>query len=378
VNTKQRSLWDYTTASGLFIVVYHVALLIGVPIYLYYNTPGTGLLVASALLLFLTEIGIGGAYHRFYSHRAYSLSKPAEGVLLFLATVAFQGSALRWSFEHRLHHTFVDSDRDPYSIKKGFWYAHVLWLFDKAQPIDEGRVTDLVRNPLVRFQHRFYGILSVGSNVLLWLLVGWMFNDYLGAFVLAWWTRLLISHHLTWFVNSLAHCWGERTYSKEQSAVDNAILAFLTVGEGYHNYHHTFASDYRNGVRWYHFDPVKWTIWSLNKLGLAGDLRRINAYTIKRRLLVEDKKLFLQTLSDGAHERRKELEERVHQLHETMQEKIARIRELARDIKKMRRDAQRQALATARSELKALKGSLRRDWESWWHLGGQILDAAPA
>jgi stearoyl-CoA desaturase (delta-9 desaturase) len=218
----------------------------------------------------------------------------------------------------------------------------------------------------------------VGSNVLLWLLVGWLFNDYLGAFVLAWWTRLLFSHHLTWFVNSLAHCWGERTYSKEQSAVDNAILAFLTVGEGYHNYHHTFASDYRNGVRWYHFDPVKWTIWSLNKVGMANNLRRINGYTIKRRLLVEDKKLFLQTLRAGAHERRRELEDRVHQLSEAMQEKIARIRELARDIKTMRREAQRSALATARAELRTLKGSLRQDWQSWWHLGGQILDASPA
>ena len=154
--------------------------------------------------------------------------KPAaEAVLLFFATVAIQGSALRWSFEHRLHHKYVDTDDDPYSIKKGFWYAHVLWLFDKAKPIDTKRVPDLVANPLVSFQHKYFAWLSIGSNIGLWLVTGWIFNDFLGAFVLTWWLRLMISHHLTWFVNSLAHYWGEQTFSKEHTARDNAIVAFL-------------------------------------------------------------------------------------------------------------------------------------------------------
>ena len=119
-------------------------------------------------------------------------------------------------------------------------------------------------------------------------------------FVLAWWTRLMVSHHLTWFINSLAHYWGEQTYSKEHSAVDNFVIAILTVGEGYHNFHHTFPADYRNGVRWYHFDPTKWTIWILSKVGLAADLRRFDSFRIKRRLLTEDRRLLIYSLRERA------------------------------------------------------------------------------
>jgi stearoyl-CoA desaturase (delta-9 desaturase) len=371
-----RSSRGYTTVSGAFIVVYHVALLIGLPVYLYYASPSWSLIGVSLLLLFLTEIGIGAAYHRYYAHRAYRMRWPAEAVLLFLSTLALQGSVLRWSFEHRLHHAFVDTDRDPYSIRKGFWYAHVLWLFDAPLPIDEKRVPDLMKNSLVRFQHRHYGLLGIGSNVLVFGLVGWMVGDFLGAFVLTWWTRLLLSHHLTWFINSLAHTWGERTYSKEHSAVDNYILAFLTVGEGYHNYHHTFASDYRNGVRWYHFDPTKWTIWALSKLGLASNLRRFDAFRIKKRLLVEDRKLLLATLGKGGS--RPELERRVRQLAAAMHEKLNRLHELVDELGELKRaKALRELYRRRRAEIRVLKTSLRTDWKAWARLCGQVLEPSP-
>ncbi len=367
--------WDYTSTSGLFIVAYHLALLIGLPFYFYYNTPSVALVVTSVVVLFLTEIGIGGAYHRFYAHCGYKLSRLAEAVLLFLATLALQGSALRWSFEHRLHHAHVDTDDDPYSIKKGFWYAHVLWLFDRQRPLDSKRVPDLCRNPLVMFQHRYYGLLSIGSNVLLFVTVGLALGDMLGAFVLVWWTRLLFSHHLTWFVNSLCHCWGERTFSKEQSAVDNFVLAFLTVGEGYHNYHHAFAADYRNGVRWYHFDPTKWTIWTLSKLGQASDLKRFNHYVIRKRLISEDKRLLLEALRDRAHATRLEMEERVVHLADVMREKLTRMHALIEELQKLKRVKTCQAGYRARRiELKQLRQSLREDWKRWTRLCGQVLE----
>lgn len=373
----------YTSLSGLFIIGYHVALVVGLPFYFYYSPPGWPMVVASLVLLFLTEIGIGAAYHRFYSHRGYTLHPVAESILLFLATLAVQGSALRWSFEHRLHHAYVDTDRDPYSIKKGFWYAHVLWLFDESQPIEDRRVPDLLKNPLVRFQHKYFGMLSTLSNAIVCGLVGLALEDFLGAFVLAWWTRLAISHHLTWFINSLAHFWGEQTYSKEHSAVDNFVIAFLTVGEGYHNYHHTFPSDYRNGVRWYHFDPTKWTIWTLSKLGLAGNLRRFDSFTIKKRLINEDRKLLLRTLKAQAHEKKLDLEHKIEHLSQAMQAKLARARELVAEMRKLRvRGGGASALRrAARAELRELKHSFRRDWESWSRLCGLILEngaAAPA
>ena len=80
-------------------------------------------------------------------------------------------------------------------------------------------------------------------------------------------------------------------YARELSAVDNAIMALLTFGEGYHNYHHAFAADYRNGIRWYHFDPTKWAIWTAAKLGLVKGLRVINEVTVLKSLVSKDKKM---------------------------------------------------------------------------------------
>ena len=200
-----------------------------------------------------------------------------------------QGSVLRWAFDHRNHHAFVDTDDDPYSIKKGFWYAHFLWLMVNPKPIEPKTVPDLMRNKMVAFQHRYYPYLMVLSNALVFLFCGWMLNDFWGAFFLVTWMRIFLLHHFTWFINSLAHTWGDKPFCQEQSAVNNFIISLLTFGEGYHNFHHTFANDYRNGIRWYHFDPTKWMIWTLAKLRLASDLKRMDAYTIKKRMVIEEK-----------------------------------------------------------------------------------------
>jgi stearoyl-CoA desaturase (delta-9 desaturase) len=371
------TLRNFNWTTGSFIIGYHLALLVGLPWYFSHATPRLGTIVAGAVLLFLTEIGIGAAYHRYYAHRCYTLSKPAEGMLLFLATLATQGSALQWAHDHRRHHRFVDTDDDPYSITKGFWYAHVLWLFEKSVAVDPREVPDLATNRLVVFQHRWAGTLSILSNLVVSGAIGWLLDDLLGAFVLVWWTRLMLSHHLTWFVNSLAHCWGERTYSKEHSAVDNYVLALLTVGEGYHNYHHTFPSDYRNGVRWYHFDPTKWTIWTLSKLGLAGGLKRYTDLGIRRRLVREDHRLLLATLRAHAHQKRVELEQRVEQLSATLQAKMARVAVLAEELKRLRANRGEGGLWRARRiELRRLRRSLRRDFRDWSRLCGTILDPA--
>ena len=374
---KTKASRGWTSFTGLFIIGYHLGLLVGLPFYFWLHPPGVPLIVVSVAVLFLTQLGICAAYHRFYAHRGYSLHPAAEGVLLFFATMALQGSALRWAFDHRFHHSYTDTDRDPYSITRGFWHAHVLWLFEPAREIDPRHVKDLTRNPLVMFQHRHYGAVAAVANLSVVALVGWLVGDWIGALVLTGWTRLGISHHLTWFINSLAHCWGERTYSREHSAVDNHLLALLTVGEGYHNYHHTFPSDYRNGVRWYHFDPAKWTIWTLHKVGLASNLRRHSQHAIRERLLVEDRKLLLDKLDSGVWAtRREELEEAIHHLSEVIQAKLARLNELRGDLAE--RSGGRAAHQAIRREMRRIKADLREDWRSWFELCGTVLEASPA
>jgi stearoyl-CoA desaturase (delta-9 desaturase) len=239
-----------------------------------------------------------------------------------------------------------------------------------------------MQNPLVVFQHRYYAPLAFGSNILVWLFVGWLVGDYLGAFVLTWWTRLLVSHHLTWCINSLAHYWGKQTYSHEQSAVDNFVVAFLTVGEGYHNYHHTFAWDYRNGVRWYHFDPVKWTVWSLSRVGLARGLKRVSKMRIQLRLLQEDRKLLAERLRDRVNEGRAELARRAEALSQRIQERLGEQTALAERVRNLRktrgvdRRTVRARLRELRRELKAIRHGLRRDWKAWHELCNTVLSEA--
>ncbi|MDB6080903.1 MAG: putative fatty-acid desaturase, partial [Chlamydiia bacterium] len=268
----------FNKKTGIFIITYHILLVIAWFFYFSLCTSSLGVIISSIVLFFLTGLSITGGYHRYYSHSTYKTNYAVEAVLLFFGSMAAQASALRWSFEHRLHHAYVDTDNDPYSVKRGFWYAHILWLFKKPAPIDKKVVPDLFKNPLVMFQHNHYLACMLTSNVIAFVTVGYFFNDWLGAFVLAWWTRLFCLHHSTWFINSLAHYWGAQSFNREQTAVDNYIISFLTFGEGYHNYHHTFANDYRNGIRWYHFDPTKWLIWGLHAVGLAHSLKRVNNY----------------------------------------------------------------------------------------------------
>jgi stearoyl-CoA desaturase (delta-9 desaturase) len=99
-------------------------------------------------------------------------------------------------------------------------------------------------------------------------------GSFLGGIAIGGFLRLVLVHHSTFFINSLCHVIGSQTYSKEHSARDSFVMALLTYGEGYHNFHHTFPSDYRNGIKWYHFDPTKWLIKTLTVVGLAEKLKK--------------------------------------------------------------------------------------------------------
>lgn len=360
--------------SFIFLTVYQIALFISLPFYFYYYPVHASTVIASVILLYLTGLSITAGYHRLFAHRSYRAHPVVEGIILFFGAMAGQSSALRWAYDHRLHHAHVDTDEDPYSIKKGFWYAHYLWILEKPRPIESRVVPDLMKNKLVMFQERHIGKLMLSSNILVYLVLGPLLNDYAGVFFLACWTRLFALHHFTWFINSLAHTWGEKPFSQEQSAVDNYILSMLTFGEGYHNYHHTFANDYRNGIRWYHFDPTKWLIWTLNKLGLASDLKRMSPYAIKKKMVIEHKNLLIEQIK-AFWQGKTELEMQVNEMSDRLVSKIAEFNQLNeqyQQLKKMENQAQHM-LESLRNEIKKLKRSLREDWRQWARLSRYIL-----
>ena len=362
----------------LFITIYHAALLVVAPFYFYYSPPSWGLVAIAFFLYFASGISITGGYHRFYSHRAYKASKVAEFILLFFGTMAGQGSALRWANDHRIHHAHVDTDKDPYSISKGFWYAHILWLFEKEKPIDSRVVSDLLKNKLVVFQHKYYSFLFITTNVITFLGAGALCNDYLGAFIVAWWLRLFFLHHCTWFINSLAHTWGSKSYCKEISAVDNYVISLLTFGEGYHNYHHSFATDYRNGIRWYHFDPTKWMIWLFSKLRLASSLKVIDPFKVQKRIIKEDKGILLEWVSQISYIKVDVLEAKIHETADNIVKKIAEMNALIDEYRTYKKQkVQKDTLQALRVEIKQMKKNLYEDWKNWLQLVNDIMQIQP-
>ncbi len=238
-----------------------------------------------AFFLVANEISITGGYHRLWAHRTYEAHPLLKIFYLTFGTMALQNSALVWCSGHRRHHLYVDDeDRDPYSVGHGFWFAHIGWMLRDypSGRLDFTNVSDLKRDPLLAFQHRHYALLAALTNLGFPLALGWLVGDVWGTFLLAGVLRLVLSHHFTFFINSLAHLWGSRPYSDENTARDNPLLAVLTQGEGYHNFHHAFAHDYRNGVRWWQWDPTKWLISALQWVGLTRRLKRTPAFQIQR------------------------------------------------------------------------------------------------
>ena len=244
--------------------------------------------VVALLFTFLNGIGVTAGYHRLWAHKTYEAHWSVRLFLLVFGTMALQNSAFVWCSGHRRHHLNVDDvDEDPYSARRGFWFSHIGWMlreYPSGRP-DFTNIPDLKRDPMLAFQHRYYLPLLLLANFGLPLLAGLVFHDVLGMMLLAGFARLVWSHHVTFFINSLAHMWGTRPYTDENSARDNPVLAVFTYGEGYHNFHHIFAHDYRNGVRWWQWDPTKWFISALSVVGLTRRLKRTPTFQIQRALL---------------------------------------------------------------------------------------------
>lgn len=352
----------------LFIVTYHILLIALLPFYIEHFSWLSLLLFV--VTYFLAGISITAGYHRLFSHKSYEAQPWLENIVLFLATLATQASALVWSHDHRQHHREVDTDEDPYSIKKGFWYAHIGWIFFQERNYMPELVPDLEKNPRVMFQFRHLITLSVFSNALVFG-ISCIFIHPWAAFYATILLRIFAVHHCTWFINSLAHTWGARTYVRELSAVDNALLAILTFGEGYHNYHHTFASDYRNGVRWFHYDVTKWLIWTASKLGWTRSLRTVSDLRIRQQLVKKDKELLLEAITQ--HPNFHHMKEKIEQLAASFDESARALSRSLQRLKSSTTEHQQQIL----SEIHRLQETISEDWKRWKQLTGDLGHLVP-
>lgn len=319
-------LW---TTTLLFSITFLAALVL-VPWYGLTHGFSTGSWVCYAFFLIANGVSITGGYHRLWAHRTYEAHWTLRLFFMIFGTMSLQNSAFAWCSGHRVHHLNVDDvDRDPYSIKRGFWFAHLGWMLRDypSGKKDFSNIPDLRRDPLLRFQHRFYVPLVLITNFGFPLAAGWLVGDVWGTFILAGILRLVVSQHVTFFINSLAHMWGSRPYTDENTARDNPFLAFVTYGEGYHNFHHIFAHDYRNGVRWWQFDPTKWIIASLSYIGVTRRLKRTPPFQIQRALLAMQFRRAQEKLAKlhqrGGHSQIEHLRQRIAHEYDTFLAAIA-------------------------------------------------------
>lgn len=259
----------------LFSVITFTAI-IGVPLFAYvYGFTALDWIMFAALYV-MSGLGITVGYHRLISHRSFECKAWMKRCLLVAGGFALENSALKWCSDHIRHHARCDREEDPYNATKGFWHSHCGWLFLKDPYREEKYEAKLKQDPLVMWQDRYYvPILLTGLAVP--FVVG-LFNGGLigglGCFLLAGVCRTFMVLNSTFCINSICHIWGTQPHGQEDSSRDSWWVSLVTFGEGYHNYHHAHLRDYRNGPKWYNFDPSKWLIFLLSTVGIAYNLRR--------------------------------------------------------------------------------------------------------
>ena len=221
------------------------------------------------------SLGVGLGYHRLLTHRSFKAPKWLEYTLTVFGTMSIQDDAPKWVATHRIHHKFVETERDPHSTRPGFWWAQIGWvLFGTAQDHDEATlkkyVPDLMKDKFHIFLAKYYYVPIIVSAFVLFAIGGWSMVFW-GVFM-----RVVVGWHTTWFVNSLSHIYGKKPFATNDDSTNNWLVALLTFGEGWHNNHHAFPTSARHGLKWYQFDMNWLTIRLFKKLGWAKDIRIFN------------------------------------------------------------------------------------------------------
>ena len=341
----------------IFFGVTHILGLIAAPLYIYFNGISWGEIALFLFYFSITGIGITVGYHRLFTHRAYKVGKWVTFLNLFFGAAAFEQSAIDWASHHRDHHRYVDTDKDPYSIKKGFFFAHMGWMIFWNTPPTYPNVKDLQNDPMIQHQHTHYLAWAIVSGIFLPFLIGVAMGHGLGALLISVCARIALVYQGTWCINSVAHTFGQKPYDLAVSAKDNWFAALFTWGEGYHNFHHRFPNDYRNGIRWYQWDPSKWLIALLKAVDLASDLKRTSKFKILNAKISAQNNQAILTLNNFTH-----WSEHLH-IHESISSKYAQVISLLQ--KWEQQYATQKPLKFARARTKLIKKQFRKAYREW-------------
>jgi stearoyl-CoA desaturase (Delta-9 desaturase) len=269
----------------IFILVPFVALIAAVP--LAWGWGLTWVDVILAVVFFeLTGHGVTIGYHRFFTHGSFKAKRPLKIAMAIAGSMAVQGPPIIWVADHRRHHAFSDKEGDPHSpwlfgtgpvaIAKGFWHAHMGWLFDRDITNKERFAPDLMADKdIVRVNNTFWlwTTLSLLMPAVLGGLITWSWWGALTAFFWAGLVRVAILHHVTWSTNSICHMIGDRPFVSRDKAANVWPLAILSFGESWHNLHHADPTCARHGVKKGQIDTSARMIWLFEKFGWVHSVR---------------------------------------------------------------------------------------------------------
>ncbi|KAJ6648992.1 Acyl-CoA Delta-9 desaturase, partial [Pseudolycoriella hygida] len=247
-------------------------------------------LFAFALYL-MSGWGITAGAHRLWAHRSYKAKLPLQILLVFFNTIALQDSIIVWAKDHRVHHKYSDTDADPYNAKRGFFFSHIGWLLSRKHPdvAKKGKkldFTDLTSDPILVFQRKHYvELMILCCFVLPTTLPMYCWNEsFQYAFFVAAMLRWQLFMNVTFLVNSAAHAFGNKSYDVNFTSRENSSVAVLSLGEGWHNYHHVFPWDYKTAeLGNYSMNFTTAFIDFFAKIGWAYDLKSVSPHIIKAR-----------------------------------------------------------------------------------------------
>ncbi|XP_048194428.1 acyl-CoA desaturase 1-like [Perognathus longimembris pacificus] len=239
----------------------------------------------------ISGLGITAGAHRLWSHRTYKARLPLRIFLIIANTMAFQNDVYEWARDHRAHHKFSETHADPHNSRRGFFFSHVGWLLVRKHPAVKEKgglldMSDLKAEKLVMFQRRYYkpGLLLI--CFILPTLVPWYFwgETFKHSLFVAAFLRYAIVLNATWLVNSAAHLYGYRPYDKNIESRENILVSLGAVGEGFHNYHHTFPYDYSASEYRWHINLTTFFIDCMAALGLAYDRKKVSKAAVLARI----------------------------------------------------------------------------------------------
>lgn len=285
-------------AMALFIVVPFLALLIAVPVAWggYLGWLDVALFVATYTI---SALGITVGYHRYFTHRSFRPNRALKIALAVMGSIAIQGPLVRWVADHRKHHKYSDRDGDPHSpwkygnsvsgLWRGFWHAHMGWLFDEEQTPQHKYAPDLIKDRDVVWISRNFWLFAIISLALAPAVAGlatWSWQGALQAFFWASVIRVGLLHHVTWSINSICHTIGNRPFVSRDQSANVWWLALLSMGESWHNLHHADPTCARHGVLRGQVDISARTIWLFEKLGWVSDVRWPRPDRVSGKLIV--------------------------------------------------------------------------------------------